>query len=413
MKLAGWLCLLLLSPLAMAAQVTMTFDQIRIADFVKLYYTEVAKRSFVLDAKAQASDASITASLSGLPASQQAVVFRDVMRAAGFMIESKGSIDYIHLLSDQPQAVADQVWIYRPHYRDANYLTDMIAGLFTTGRFVQNRPVQRGDAPHAANDQGNSPLSTQSRPTDALVFQGTAEEVKRLQSLIDQLDKPVQQVRLRAVVYEVTGSDKGGFNLAAVIRAAGQRLSLSAGVVPQSAAPASTAFKFSGASIDLFAELFATDSRFNVVTRPDVLASDGESTLFQSGENVPVLGAVTYDAKGNPVQSVDYKPSGVLIEVRPTVRDKVIRLDLIQEVSTFVETKTGVNSSPTLMTRNLKSSFSVKPGDVYVLGGLKTSREGRDRAFFPFTNWKLSDSTYKTDTEIVILVQCDIATENS
>lgn len=390
-----------------AASVTMIFDRLPVGDFIKLYYTQIQKSAFVLDPKAAASDAVFTLSLEHMPPVQQRAMFLDAMRTAGFVVERRGAVDFIRLLADQEKPLADQVFIYHPKYRDANYLADLVGGLFSTGHFVQNRPAPRtGEAPKAANDKGDSPLNLQSRPTDVLVFNGTTEEVGKLKSYLTSLDTPAKQVRVRAVVYEVSGGKNEGFNLGAAIRGASQKLSLSLGVV-DAAVAGSSVFRIKSTALDVLAELFATDSRFNVVTRPDVLASNGQLTRFQSGENVPVLGQVSYDSKGNPVQSVDYKPSGIMIEARPQIRGEVVNLQLNQEVSNFVPTKTGVNNSPTLMTRNLTTTFDAKPGDVYVIGGLKTQKETQDRTFFPFTVWALNDTKQVADGEIVVLVQVE------
>ncbi|QEL56463.1 type II secretion system protein GspD [Chromobacterium paludis] len=390
--------------------ISMTFDRIPVSDFVMAYYTQIQKSPFVIDPTAAKSDAVFTMSLERIPPAQVKSMFMEAMRSAGFLVQRRGGVDFIRLREDGEKPIADQVFIYHPRFRDANYLSDLIGGLFATGHFVQNRPAPRSDgAPKASNDRGDSPLSLQSRPTDTLVFNGTEEEVAKLKGYLASLDTPAKQVRVRAVVYEVSGSSNEGFNLGAVIRSASQKLSLHIGAAGAAVA-GSSVFRLQSTSLDVLAELFATDSRFNVVTRPDVLAADGQLTRFQSGENVPVLGQVSYDNKGNPLQSVDYKPSGIVIEARPQIRGEVVSLQLNQEVSNFVPTKTGVNSSPTLMTRNLTTTFDAKPGDVYVIGGLKTQKETQDRSFFPFTSWAVSNAKQLSSSEIVVLVQVEDAT---
>jgi hypothetical protein len=88
-----------------------------------------------------------------------------------------------------------------------------------------------------------------------------------------------------------------------------------------------------------------------------------------------IIGSVSYPANGQSVQSVEYQSSGVIFNVQPTVREGVIDLSIDQQLSNFVATTTGVNNSPTLTKRALKTSVGMQDGDVIVLGGLAENKE--------------------------------------
>jgi type II secretory pathway component GspD/PulD (secretin) len=87
------------------------------------------------------------------------------------------------------------------------------------------------------------------------------------------------------------------------------------------------------------------------------------------------LGAISYPATGQSVQSVDYKSSGVILNIRPTIRAESIELDINQQISNFVQTTTGVNNSPTLIKREIATTVNCKNDDVIVLGGLEESSQ--------------------------------------
>lgn len=88
--------------------------------------------------------------------------------------------------------------------------------------------------------------------------------------------------------------------------------------------------------------------------------------LAPSGNSDHDSGADWQDPQYLPPQRADH------FKAWPQIRGDVVSLQLNQKVSNFVPTRTGVNSSPRLMTRNLTTTFDAKPGDVYVIGGLKT-----------------------------------------
>ena len=105
--------------------------------------------------------------------------------------------------------------------------------------------------------------------------------------------------------------------------------------------------------------------------------------MLTSGQQVPVLGAVSYQGDNStPVQSVEYRDSGVILRVRPVVHRDVIDLDIAQELSNFVRTDTGVNATPTLIKRALTNRLSLRSGDVIVLGGLTEDRDERAKSGF-------------------------------
>nr|WP_244429777.1 type II and III secretion system protein [Escherichia coli] len=52
------------------------------------------------------------------------------------------------------------------------------------------------------------------------------------------------------------------------------------------------------------------------------MVSSGKNASFSSGQQVPVLGSVSYN-DGTPVQSVTYRDSGVIFKLPPWSRETV------------------------------------------------------------------------------------------
>lgn len=391
------------------ATASYTLDKMTVVDFVKMYYTEIAKSSFVLDPKAVQSDAVISVSLSSMPVARQREVFEQVLAASGFVIEQRAGVDFIRMKGDQDKPLADQVFIYRPKYRDGQYLTDLVSSLFSTGRFTQNRrgTIQTDTRAEAPNDTGGSALAYQStRPTDVLVFNGTAAEVAKLKGYLSQLDRPVPKVHVRALVYEVSQAANSGFDLAAFLHSASNSVSVGFG---------NTSIGGNGGGevslklplLDAVAQIFETDSRFKVITSPDVLADDGQRTRFQNGQDVPIP-QVSYDSHGNPIQTVVYKSAGVILDVKPTIRGDSVELSINNEISSFVVNKALSQTAPTMLTRNMVTTFSAKSGQVYIIGGQRGSKYTRDQTRLPVLGWTISHAQDDEGSQIVMVVQADI-----
>lgn len=126
---------------------------------------------------------------------------------------------------------------------------------------------------------------------------------------------------------------------------------------------------------------------------------------FSVGSEVPVLGAITAYNNGQPVQSVTYRPSGVILELTPTILQSGIELQLLQQVSNFVQTQTGVNGSPTLIKRELSTTVSAKDGDLILMGGLdetKHSQDGIGLSWLP--TWLHSKTAEQNKTDILLVL---------
>lgn len=143
-------------------------------------------------------------------------------------------------------------------------------------------------------------------------------------------------------------------------------------------------------------------SRFS---RPQVRVRNGAQARFSVGQDVPVLGNSQVDKNGNPVQSVDYKQSGVIFTVTPEIRVDAIELTLQQELSNFVVTKTGVNGSPTLIKRAVNTKFGLVPGEVVMLAGLQDDQEDETQNRFPFFGWLMGQERQNKHSEILVFVE--------
>jgi type II secretory pathway component GspD/PulD (secretin) len=123
------------------------------------------------------------------------------------------------------------------------------------------------------------------------------------------------------------------------------------------------------------------------------------------------LGQAQVDRLGNVVQSVEYKPSGVIFNVSPQIRESVIDLAISQQLSTFVATTTGVNNSPTLIKREISTTIGATPGDLIVLGGLDEDKSNQDKAGLSWLpNWTHSSGNDSTKTQILLVLQVERST---
>ncbi len=350
------------------------FQGVNVAQVVQLIYSEVMTTPYVV-APEVLSD---TRSVSFRYASENGDLrqfLKAFLDSLGLTIETRNGVDYISRARIEDKTDRDQAdYIYRPRYRDVNYLARLLGPMFK-GSFSVNRtiPASRGETAKAAPDGTAAALVDQ--PGDTLVFSGSDKEVERLKELLPQVDFALGEVIVRGVVYEVSTTDKDGSAFGLLASLVGGRLSIGIGGMD----PIGSFVRFKNVSLDAIYSSLSQDSRFKVVSSPSLRIQSGSSGSFSVGQDVPVLGSLSYPSNGQAVQSVEYRSSGVIFNIQPTVRESVIDLSIDQQLSNFIATTTGVNNSPTLTKRALKTAVGVQDGDVIVLGGLAENKESRSR----------------------------------
>ncbi len=179
--------------------------------------------------------------------------------------------------------------------------------------------------------------------------------------------------------------------------------------------------------VDFYGDVGATlsailqDSRSRVLSRPRVIVNDGEEGEILVGGEVPIP-IVQPGTAGVTTVTIEYKPYGVRLDFRPTIKTdgKTIDLSILPEVSSLDWTN-GVTISgfrvPAMRTRRAKAVVSIPDGGTLLLGGLLQREEATVERSIPLLSkipiigdlFKHKSFT-QGDTELVILLTPKIVT---
>jgi general secretion pathway protein D len=262
-------------------------------------------------------------------------------------------------------------------------------------------PQQQQQAPAATNPL-LGPLEgggTESNPdtlriipddqNNAVLLYGTQREVSTIQAMLHKIDILPLQVRIDAVIAEVTLNDNlqygtqfffksGGLN--GILTNTGQNTTTTPTLTP---GQVSLNMSFPGFFIGghgLGGAPFAINAlqavtQVNVLSSPELLVLDNQPARLQVGNVVPYLSQSsqsTITANAPIVNSVNYQQTGVVMEVTPRVNSGgLVTLDVQQDVSEVsgIVTTPGLNS-PTFNDRNVSSRVVVQDGQTVGLAGL-------------------------------------------
>ena len=414
-------------------------------EVVDLLYRDVLDWPFVASQAVEADRRMVSVDIKG-PLYAVRLEAESYLAGLGFTDDDQGGVHQVGL--PKPPAPAPPKppvkprlvsYAYSPSWRDPSDLAAELQPLFPDSRFsggagpsssesLASSPGFSGAQGSPYGGAGGAPgpsapaipsAPRSSAASDTLLFLGPEPDRSRLVAMLPDVDTPEAQVMIKASVFEVDlGSDDGSsFNLAAAVLRS--KLQVAVNATPTASAspvglatsgPASfsgNVISFGTSNLDAVIAALSSDSRFHLVTAPSALAKSGGDTSLSVGEDVPVLASVAYaGVAATAVQSVSYQDAGVILSVRPVVHRSVIDLDLHQEISSFVATTTGVNSTPTKQDRELDTSVAVGDGQVIAMAGLTQTSRGRTSSGLPWPfRFIGSDDVSSSRTDVLMVLQ--------
>ncbi|EOX7754493.1 type II secretion system protein GspD [Escherichia coli] len=383
------------------AAVPFVADRLPLSRVISLAQEEVFGRRYVLPPELASDERPVTLNLSVSDSRQvQRQEYIRWLKQLNIAVDTRNGVDRYYTFTPATPPVKMLTYVYTPVNQPVNYLASVLSGVINaSSSSASSSTGKSSSSPAQVSSSGGT--SFMSATGDNLVFRGTREELTRLQSLLPLVDIPSQRVSVTGYIYEVQGSKSEGSGLALVAKMLSGKFGISIG----SEMSLGNSFTFSTSSLSAIYELFRTDNRFTVVSSPNLMVSSGKNASFSSGEQVPVLGSVSWN-DGTPVQSVTYRDSGVIFRLTPVVTGNRIHITVHQELSSFVKTDTGISDSPTLLKREIDSSLVLNDGDVVVLGGLADSNDSDTKTGFSLLpKWFSQRSSENSKTDIVILLQ--------
>lgn len=376
---------------------------VSVAEVIQLIYANAFKTPYVLAPEVLADTRPLSFRWSSGYGSLEGFLLR-FLDSLGYKLEKRNNVDFVTKFRGAERL--EEIYIYRPKFRSVNYLSELVSPMLK-GNFSVDRQVS-SDKPIGENTQGKATptnvLGVIKRDSDTLIYRGTSEDISLLKTVLSAVDVPGGEVLIRGLVYEVGFNKKEGsvFSLITSLFDG----SLKIGVNSESLAPGANFLSFKNISIDFIANILSTDNRFNVVSSPSLRIRSGEAGRFNVGQDVPVIGSIAYPREGAPVQSIEYRSSGVIFNVRPQVFESKINLDIDQQISNFIKTETGVNNSPTLTKREVSTSVSLDNNEIIVLGGLAETKDMNGKSGFSFfPDFLKARTSEASSTEIILVLQ--------
>lgn len=391
------LCAVSFSVFANGQAVVLQLDNTPLPQVIQFVYQNVYHRPYMLSPEIAADKRILSFYLTEEQQPRQ--FFKIYFQRLNIATTTKNGVDYLYPVT--PAAPVQYTFTYRPHYRSVSYLSSVLQGAVRSGVFSNSvQTVDYSTVSSAPGEQVATRSVNMADNADVLVYMGNRADVAKVRELLPKIDIPAEEVTVSGYVLEVQTTGHNGSGLQLVADLFKSKLNVNIGA----RLDGGNVLSFHTNALNAFYNLIKDDSRFKVVSNPRLTALSGASSQFSVGEEVPILGSVTYQ-DNKPVQSVAYRNSGAIFTVKPFIYSDVINLDIEQQLSNFVKTTTGVNDSPTLIKRDIRTQVSVRDGEIIVLGGLASSKTSETNSAFSWLPALSGHESNSDKTDIIVVLQ--------
>ncbi|MBF4333912.1 secretin N-terminal domain-containing protein [Vibrio anguillarum] len=292
--------------------------------------------------------------------SEYPAFFDSVLRSHGYLLE-KDSGAYVVKINTQELTIFEpaEVKLYRLNNVRNTKIVDLMTATLraTVSQSLKDKPL---------DNYGVQVLPT----TNALIVSGTAEQLRKIDAIIEGVDTPQRQVFIEAIITETELGDNQelGVNLQAAFDSAGFITNLA--LIDKAK---DNVLFFEGGNFDALVKAVSTNQHTELLSRPNMLIMDRERGYITVGQNVPFLVSSEVTDGGNTIQRIERKDVGVTLEVTPHVLGGEVVLVINQESSTV--TDSAIAADIITNKRTLSTVVKVSDKQTIALGGLISSEE--------------------------------------
>jgi general secretion pathway protein D len=154
--------------------------------------------------------------------------------------------------------------------------------------------------------------------------------------------------------------------------------------------PGAGLYQILGSDFQATLRAIATAGKAELLSRPSILASDGQLANIHVGQSIPLVTSVTYTGlAGNPVNNISYQDVGILLNVTPFISPNgYVQMIVSPSITSVDPTLSQVISvgvtAPYLNVRSADTVVVTPDGQTVVIGGLMENNKASNESKIPF-----------------------------
>uniref|UniRef100_UPI0005555BDF secretin N-terminal domain-containing protein n=1 Tax=Beijerinckia mobilis TaxID=231434 RepID=UPI0005555BDF len=242
--------------------------------------------------------------------------------------------------------------------------------------------------------------------TNSLLIYANRLDYRLIEHTVRSMDRPPTQVAIEVTVAEVTLTDALNYGVQAYLNqgsVAAQYTNTSGSSSSSSSSSTSTSTVIPLATTNpalnlligqvvnprLVINALSTITDVKILSTPSLVVVDRQPAVLQVGDQVPILSqqsTSTITSTSAIVNSVEYKDTGIILNVLPRVNaNGIVALDVEQQISSVSSTD-STTLTPTISQRRVRSTIAIPSGQTVMLAGLIQEKSNGTRTGIPIIN---------------------------
>lgn len=227
---------------------------------------------------------------------------------------------------------------------------------------------------------------------NALLIYAPGSEYRKIEAALRRLDLAPTQVLIEASILEVTLNDETRFGLQWFFEGglgggySGSGLLTDRG--SQTLARTVPGFSYSvtnaAGQVRAVLNALATKSLVNVISSPSVMVLDNHTATIHVGDQQPIRSSSTVTDGGVTTTSIQYKDTGVMLQVTPSANAGGMVSMLIKQQVTDVGSVDEATGQRSFNQREMASKVAVRTGETVILGGLIRDSDNSGKQGIPW-----------------------------
>lgn len=321
---------------------------------------------------------------------------------------------WVETIDRKQQLSVDQgIFSYRVNTTQAQHIVNMLNGLGAGEKLSK-------EASGIGQSSGGSRFVVDEN-RNAIVFKGSGQEWLELLPVIRDMDVAAPSVLVEVLLAEVTLNDDEGVGLDFLAKGSvtldGRNYGANLGTLGALGVGGSgfSAVLDSAGQTRATLNLFYENKRAEIRSQPRLMVKSGQEATIDVGTEIPIVTSrsqATADAGAPIIQNVQYRKTGVRLNIRPVVHASgYVDIEVEQELSEAQTNSSSGIDSPSIFNRKITTTATLRDGGSLVLGGLISRTESNGEKGMPVLGkipllgrFFSSDSTSQSRTELLVMI---------
>lgn len=318
------------------------------------------------------------------------------------------------LEKEREQDVENGLFHYQVQSTQASHIVDLLNQLGVGNGMNNSGSAAGGSEPRPRSSSGRYAVDEQ---LNTILFSGSGKDWVTALKLIKRLDRPAPSVMIEVILAEVSLEEKEESAIEWFVnRAVGAYDAIASTDGALGVTGGGLSLNFSrGDQTRAALNFLYENSRSKIRSRPRVMVKSGQEASIDVGDRVPTITSnvqSTNSSNAQVVQQVTYQDTGVLLDIKPTVHATgFVDIEISQELSEALSTSSSSINSPTIRTRSIETTLTLRDGGSVLIGGLIRSNDGDGEVGIPVLG-KLpgigrlfrGENMEQTRTELMVMI---------